>query len=59
VTEPAPGLSFSLHDDELPADAAEAIYRHLGWRYGGSIPGYAVTPDGVPHATVYLYKTVA
>ena len=44
--------------DTEAGSAAEGIYRRLGWRYGGSIPGYAVTPDGLPHATVYMYKNL-
>ena len=51
----ATGLSLLVLDTEA-GSPAEALYRHLGWRYGGSIPGYALTPDGAPHATVYLYK---
>jgi acetyltransferase len=53
----ASGLNLLVLDTEA-GSPAEGIYRHLGWRYGGSIPGYAVTPDGTPHPTVYLYKTL-
>ena len=53
----AAGLTLLVLDTEA-GSPAEAIYRHRGWRYGGSIPGYAVTPDGAPHATVYMYRTL-
>jgi GNAT superfamily N-acetyltransferase len=42
--------------DTLSYSSAAAVYRHLGWRYAGSIPGYAATPDGELHATSYFYK---
>lgn len=51
-------LTLLVLDTEA-GSPAEAIYRHLGWRYGGSIPGYAVTPDGRPHPTVYMYRMLA
>jgi len=51
----AAGLTLLVLDTEA-GSPAEAIYRHLGWRFGGSIPGYALTPDDVLHATVYLYR---
>ncbi len=35
---------------------AEAIYAHLGWQRAGCIPGFATTPDGVLHGTVFFYK---
>ena len=54
----AAGLTLLVLDTEA-GSPAEAIYRHLGWRYGGSIPGYALTPDGTPHPTVYMYRTLA
>jgi GNAT superfamily N-acetyltransferase len=51
------GLTLLVLDTEA-GSPAEAVYRHWGWRYGGTIPAYAVTPDGVPHATVHLYRTL-
>lgn len=53
----AAGLTLLVLDTEA-GSPAEAIYRHRGWRYGGTIPAYAVTPDGAPHATVYLYRAL-
>ena len=51
------GLRLLVLDTEA-GSAAEGIYRHLGWHFGGTIPGYALTPAGTPHPTVYLYKTL-
>jgi len=45
--------------DTQAGSVAEAVYRHLGWRPAGQIPDYATTPNGVLHATVYLYKQLA
>jgi GNAT superfamily N-acetyltransferase len=42
--------------DTLSHSDAAAVYRHLGWQFAGSIPGYAATPDGELHATSYFYK---
>lgn len=43
--------------DTRTGDAAEALYRSLGFAPAGTIPGYAVDPDGItPHATTYMYK---
>ncbi len=42
--------------DTLSHSDAASVYRHLGWQFAGSIPGYAATPDGVLHATSYFYK---
>lgn len=53
----AAGLTLLVLDTEA-GSPAEALYRHRGWRYGGSIPAYAVTPDGAPQATVYLYRAL-
>jgi len=37
--------------------AAERLYRRLGWTSIGSIPRYAVDPDGTtPHDAVFFYK---
>ena len=42
--------------DTESGSPAESVYRHLGWRRGGEIPDYALTPDGRPHPTTYYYK---
>ncbi len=40
--------------------AAERLYRKLDWTYVGTIPDYAVDPDGTtPHAAVIFYKSLS
>lgn len=51
----ADGRTLLVLDTLSHSDAA-SVYRHLNWRYAGSIPDYAATPDGVLHATSYFYK---
>ena len=36
--------------------AADHLYRHLGWIPAGTIPRYALDPDGTPHDAVIFYK---
>ena len=38
--------------------AAEALYRRLGWRTCGVIPGYVLDASGAPADTVFLYKPI-
>lgn len=42
--------------DTLQGDAAEGIYRKLGWNEAGVIPKFARHFDGELHATVVFYK---
>lgn len=43
--------------DSRLGDAAENLYRRLGWTMVGTIPRYALDPDGeTPHDTVVFYK---
>jgi GNAT superfamily N-acetyltransferase len=42
--------------DTKRGDVAEHLYRHLGWTPAGTIPGYALDPDGTPHDAVIFYK---
>jgi GNAT superfamily N-acetyltransferase len=35
---------------------AEHLYRRVGWIPAGTIPGYALDPDGTPHDAVIFYK---
>lgn len=42
--------------DTESGSVAESVYRHLGWQRAGEIPGFALTPDGRLHTTVYYYK---
>jgi GNAT superfamily N-acetyltransferase len=45
--------------DTREGDAAEPLYRSMGFAEAGRIPGYALNPDGTKHATVIFYKTLA
>ena len=52
----AGGLTL-LTLDAKRGGAAEALYRRLGWVHAGTIPRYAVDPDGRGlHDTVIFYK---
>lgn len=42
--------------DAKRGEAAEHLYRRTGWTHAGTIPRYAVDPDGTPHDAVILYK---
>ncbi len=42
--------------DTKRGDAAERLYRRLGWTPAGTIPGYALDPDGTPHDAVIFYR---
>jgi GNAT superfamily N-acetyltransferase len=43
--------------DSKRGDAGENLYRRLGWTTVGTIPRYALDPDGVtPHDTIVFYK---
>ena len=42
--------------DTRRGDAAEPLYRALGWREAGVIPGYALDAEGTPHDTVFFWK---
>lgn len=44
--------------DTKAGDAGEPLYRSLGWREAGSIPGYALRSGGGEDATVFYYKRV-
>ena len=46
--------------DAKRGGAAEALYRHLGWVHAGTIPRYALDPDGItPHDAVLFYKELS
>ncbi len=38
---------------------AERLYERTGWQRVGTIPGYALLPDGRPCDTVYFYRALA
>jgi GNAT superfamily N-acetyltransferase len=42
--------------DTCQGNAAEALYRGLGWTEVGVIPHFALTPDGGNCDTVFFYK---
>ena len=45
--------------DSKRGDAGEALYRALGWTVVGTIPNYALDPDGTPHDTVVFYRELS
>jgi GNAT superfamily N-acetyltransferase len=46
--------------DAKRGGAAETLYRHLGWIHAGTIPRYALDPDGTtPHDAVIFYKELS
>ncbi len=52
------GLRLLVLDTEA-GSGAEALYRRLGWVPFGQVPDYAITPQGVPHATACYFKALA
>jgi acetyltransferase len=42
--------------DAKRGEAAESLYRKLGWTHAGTIPRFALDPDGTPHDAVIFYK---
>ncbi|HYT73799.1 MAG TPA: GNAT family N-acetyltransferase [Vicinamibacterales bacterium] len=42
--------------DAKRGEAAERLYRRLGWIAAGTIPRYAFDSDGAPHDAVIFYK---
>jgi len=49
------GFSLLTLDAKRGA-AAEHLYRQTGWIHAGTIPRYALDPDGTPHDAVIFYK---
>jgi GNAT superfamily N-acetyltransferase len=45
--------------DTRANDLAESLYRAMGWREAGRIPGYALNADGTEHDTVLFYKRLS
>jgi acetyltransferase len=45
--------------DTQQGSAAEAVYQRLAWHVAGTIPGYALAPDGSAQATTLFYKTLS
>ena len=42
--------------DAKRGEAAERLYRRLGWKSAGTIPAFAFDSDGAPHDAVIFYK---
>jgi hypothetical protein len=40
-------------------DTAARLYERCGWTACGTIPGYALMPDGRPCATTYYWRDLA
>ena len=45
--------------DTKRGDAAEQLYRKLGWTELGTIPRYAMNPDGTLHDAVFFWKEIS
>jgi len=43
--------------DTRAGDAAERLYRAMGWHEAGRIPGFALNADGTPCDTVLFWKS--
>jgi GNAT superfamily N-acetyltransferase len=44
--------------DTVTGGDAERLYARVGWQRVGSIPNYALMPDGAPCATTVFFKAV-
>ena len=42
--------------DTRAGDAAENLYRAMGWHEAGRIPGYALNADRTPCDTIFFWK---
>ncbi|MGH3071974.1 MAG: GNAT family N-acetyltransferase [Gaiellaceae bacterium] len=51
------GKTLLVLDAVTDGDAAR-LYDRLGWTTVGSVPGFALYPDGRPCATTYFYKAL-
>jgi GNAT superfamily N-acetyltransferase len=57
IEEAARRAGFGLLTlDAKRGGAAEQLYRQTGWTVVGTIPRYALDPDGTPHDAVIFYK---
>lgn len=45
--------------DTETGGAGDRLYRRGGWIAFGTVPGYALMPDGSPCAATFFYKTLA
>jgi GNAT superfamily N-acetyltransferase len=44
---------------DTASGTAERLYERLGWVRCGTVPNFALMPDGAPCATVFFYKALA
>lgn len=44
--------------DAVTGGDAERLYERVGWQRVGSVPNFALMPDGKPCGTTYLYKAL-
>lgn len=44
--------------DTRAGDVAERLYASAGWQPVGTVPGYALDPDGTPAAATWWFKEV-
>ena len=42
--------------DTVPGSDADALYRSMGWVEAGTIPNFALLPNGEPGPTTYFWK---
>jgi len=57
IEDAARGAGYGLLTlDAKRGEPAERLYRRIGWIPVGTIPGYALDPDGTPHDAVFFYK---
>jgi GNAT superfamily N-acetyltransferase len=42
--------------DTVTGGDAERLYQRAGWQQAGTVPKYALMPDGVPCGTTFYYK---
>ena len=42
--------------DTVPGSDAHALYRAIGWNEAGTIPNFALLPNGEPGPTTYFWK---
>jgi GNAT superfamily N-acetyltransferase len=43
---------------DTATEEAERLYERAGWSRAGTVPGYALFPDGRPCPTTYFYKAL-
>lgn len=63
ITDPEPALLGSLCSllllDTQTGSHADRVYRHVGWKRVGEVPGHAADPDGKLQATTIFFKQLS